>query len=98
MTLGALLGKHHVHFVLEDLKVRLGETVKANQTLLAEGGWVSRKGGVASGPIQTPEFSKWLNSQQLQKSIKHKTMPIAGALKSLRNTVKLHELINELLD
>ena len=45
MTLGALLGKHHVHFVLEDLKVRLGETVKANQTLLAEGGWVSRKGG-----------------------------------------------------
>ena len=41
-ALGALLGKRHVHLDLEDLKVRLGEMVKASRSLLREAGYQTR--------------------------------------------------------
>ena len=41
-ALGALLGKRHVHLDLEDLKVRLGEMVKASQSLLRQAGYQRR--------------------------------------------------------
>ena len=36
------MGKHHVHLDLEDLKVRLGEMVKASQSLPREAGYQRR--------------------------------------------------------